>query len=109
MASLDEKIKRGKAAGLSGKDALRKWEIGSLQEMRGDVAAGIIDELLKKFTPKERAWMEAQIERLRGFEKPIRFRRQALIFLAKIYERAYLEGLKTGHRKEAARVHTKQP
>jgi hypothetical protein len=106
---LAERVKRGEAAGLDEKAVREKWEIGTLQELRGDVVSESVDDFLEKFTVEERAWIEAKIERLRGIPKSVRFRKQAIVLLSQVCARAYHEGLKTGHRKESARIHTKRP
>jgi hypothetical protein len=102
MTTLNDRLMRKIAAGVPEGEAMRRWELGTIQELRGDAATSLVEDFLATLNDRGREQVESEILRLHTITKPARFRKQTLLLMSRVYDYAHNRGIKTGRRKESA-------
>ena len=102
MTTLNDRVMRKAAAGVPEGEAMRRWELGTIQELRGDAATTLVEDFLATLNDRGREQVESEILRLHTITKPARFRKQALLMMSRVYDYAHNRGVETGRRKESA-------
>jgi hypothetical protein len=101
MTKLTDRLMRKVVSGVPEGEAMRQWERGTIQELRGDTVTSLVDDFLATLNDRGREQVEAEILRLHTITKPARFRKQALLLMSRVYDYGHNQGVKHGRRKES--------